>query len=532
MNIITYCFSKIKHSRRKVFVFSFLIIQGIILVISIINLFLEEFQYLRWITLIMIVLSAILLYLLHTTNNFIKDSVDKFKCFFEDSPSIILLVQQDNIIYANPSAVKMTGYSFCELYQMKWWDLAHEDMRELVKRRGLNRQLGIQEIERDEMKIRTKSGEVRWLDFSESKVMHEGKVAVLWNAYDIGERKKTEKKLEKLIALKDSMLEITHSIIEIDDIQVLYDLILDKALEAIDHANVGSILILKEDNNLAIAAQKGYDWEKMTEWRMPLEESLLWIVSEGNIDDTIIINDVQALPGAKVYNLVSDTENWLIRSSISAPIMIDENLYGMVYLDSKYKNVFNEEDREVLDYCRNQIQFALAKHLLYEKNINLLRYDKLTNVYNRRYFETVFEQDFAKVKRFKQTLSLVIFDLNGLKIVNDNYGHLVGDDYIKKFTYTLQNNLRESDLFARYGGDEFIAIIYNMDFEKVNIKMEEIVRKLKKSPLNSEEKEIICSFSYGIANYPDDAQDYKDLVKIADKRMYSYKAMLKSQIKT
>ncbi len=455
---------------------------------------------------------------------------EKFRSFSENSPSIILLVQHDKIIYANPNAVKITGYSLNELYSMKWWDLAHQDMRELVKKRGLNRQSGKIEIERYEMKICTKSGEVHWVDFSASKVMHQGKLAILWNAYDITDRKKTEKRLERLLNLKDSMFEIMQSIIGIDDIQLLYDLILAKALETIDHANVGSILILNEDDTLEVAAFKGYDSEKMSNFKISLEETFLWLQSNGKIKETIIVNDVRALM-AKIFDMAPDSDDWSIASTISAPIMINQKLYGMVNIDSKEKNIFTEEDRVILDNFRTQIEIALKKHLLYEETINLSRYDKLTDAYNRRYFEELFEQHFSKAKEYNENFSLVIFDMNGLKIVNDSFGHLAGDAYIKKFATTLLENVRASDLFARYGGDEFIAVFFNMNKDDVLDKMEGIINNLEESPLEFGQDKIICSFSYGIASYPEDARNYKDLVKIADQRMYSYKAKVKAFLK-
>ncbi len=460
--------------------------------------------------------------------NQLKESEEKFRILVEHSPSVIILIQQDNIIYANPMAVELMGYSIDELYQMKWWDLVHSDMRDLIKNRGLNRQEGKEEIERYELKMEDKSGEVHWLDLSACRVIHKGQTAILSNAYNITDRKKAEYRLERLIHLKDSILEINQFIVGIDDIQVLYDLILAKALETIDLAYVGSILKLTKDDYLVVAAQKGYDPEKMVEFNIPLKESFLCLKGKGKFEETIIINHVQKLPGVKALDMTSDQKDWFIGSTISAPIKINGKLYGMVNIDSEHINIFTEEDREILDTFRDQIEIALTKHLLYEEKINLSRCDKLTNIYNRRYFEKLFEQYFVKVKEYKEKFSLVIFDLNGLKIVNDNYGHLVGDEYLKKFATTLNNNLRDSDLFARYGGDEFVAVLYNTESENVILKMEEIVVKLNHSPLSFEEKEIICSFSYGIANYPDDAQDYKDLVKIADMRMYKYKAKVKS----
>jgi diguanylate cyclase (GGDEF)-like protein len=167
---------------------------------------------------------------------------------------------------------------------------------------------------------------------------------------------------------------------------------------------------------------------------------------------------------------------------------------------------------------------------LYEETIYLSRYDKLTNIFNRRYFEEIFEVYFNKALRYSEEFQLVIFDLNGLKIVNDSYGHLAGDKYIETFANKLKNNVRTSDILARYGGDEFIAIYWGTNLKSLDIKLEELHQQLKNNPFSFEGNEIECSFSYGIASYPQEALSYNQLVKVADDRMYENKREIKSTI--
>ncbi len=334
-------------------------------------------------------------------------------------------------------------------------------------------------------------------------------------------------KLKRITELKDSMLEVAQSIVGIEDIKILYNLILQKALDSVDTASIGSILIVNEDRRLIIAAHKGYDWNKTKKFNISLEESFLWLKSKGKLNKTVVINDISSLDNVNVIDVSKDNDKWNIGSTISAPIIVDGEFYGMLNIDSKDKHAFTEEDRKVIEYLRTQIEIALGRHLLYQQIINLSRYDKRSSVHNRSYFEELFRQQIKEAKRYKKTLSVILFDLNRLKNINDNYGHLAGDESIKKFASALKSSFRESDLVARYGGDEFIVVLLNADLINIEKKINCINYKLKQSPLVLEDESIICTFSYGTASYPYDADNYKDLVRIADERMYKHKAIFR-----
>jgi diguanylate cyclase (GGDEF)-like protein/PAS domain S-box-containing protein len=345
---------------------------------------------------------------------------------------------------------------------------------------------------------------------------------------DITERKMFEKKISRSLNLNKAMLKVSQSIIDINNINELFELILEKAISIIENAEFGSVLILGEDGMLKIVVSKGYDTNSADNFSISLQRSFLWIKSKGNIEKTIIINDIAKLQEADLVNVCKNKDPWDIKSCISAPIMIENKLYGMVNVDSSYTNAFSEEDLESLEHLRSQIEIAISKHKLYEETIYLSRYDKLTNIFNRRYFDEIFDLYFNKALRYSEEFQLVIFDLNGLKIINDTYGHLAGDKYIETFANKLKNNVRASDILARYGGDEFIATYCGTNLKRLDIKLEELRKQLKYNPFSFEGNEIECSFSYGIVSYPQEAQSYNQLVKIADDRMYENKREIKS----
>lgn len=346
---------------------------------------------------------------------------------------------------------------------------------------------------------------------------------------DITESKMYEEKISKLLHLNRAMLEVSQSIIYINNIDELFELILEKAIGIIENSEFGSVLILDENRMLKIAVSKGYDSDSANNFSIPLEKSFPWIKTKGNIEKTIIINDIDELQEVDLVNVCKSKDPWDIKSSISAPIIIENKLYGMVNVDSKYTDIFSEEDLVSMEHLRSQIEIAISKHKLYEQTIYLSRYDKLTNIYNRRYFEEIFDIYFNSAITYNEEFELAIFDLNGLKVVNDTYGHLAGDMYIRTFIDNLIDNAGSTDILARYGGDEFIAVYKGIDSESLNIKLQHSFKQLKNNPFSFEENKITCSFSYGIARFPKEAQSYNGLVKLADDRMYEYKRGVKGK---
>jgi len=345
---------------------------------------------------------------------------------------------------------------------------------------------------------------------------------------DITEEKKNKEKINKLLKLKEAMSKIGYLINEITDINDLLQIILNEVINCIDDRSCGSVLLLDEDKNMKIAVAKGYDPQEIKTFSLKLEEHRLRFNDGERINKTVIFNDID-----KFENIIMlDTmEGKIIKSAMSSPIVINDELYGFLNIDSIYNNVFSENDLELMEYMRNQASIAIIKHKLIEETKYLYRYDKLTNVYNRSYFEQVINNRIYSDNINKKEFLVVVFDLNNLKYVNDNYGHLTGDKLIKTFSEELRKSAGEFDIIGRYGGDEFIGIFFDVDYRTLSNKLEKLIKHFKSNPIIFEDYEIVCSYSYGIANFPRDGVEFAELVKIADGRMYEFKRKEKNSNK-
>lgn len=339
---------------------------------------------------------------------------------------------------------------------------------------------------------------------------------------DLSSRIESENMLKKLVKMKDAMLEVNQEAIRHVDLKTLMTSIIEKVVNVMGDNYIGSVMKVYDDK-LKFFTSYGYDEFEKDDFYYYIEDSFLY--RSGSKVDPIIINDTDGFIGKSKFPEDKCGNECRIRSLITTPIIIDGKLIYTVNVDSIKTNSFKDMDLELMTFVKAQVELAIENKTLYDEIVNISRFDKLTNIFNRRYFEENFKSILIKSKRYNESFAMVIFDLNGLKSMNDKYGHLAGDNVIKEFANVISAAIRESDIFARFGGDEFIGIFFESDISKLKVKFENILNKnLIKTKVN--EDEIDIGFSYGISKYPEDGLTYEELFNKADQRMYVYKNSL------
>ncbi|MEW9121193.1 MAG: sensor domain-containing diguanylate cyclase [Thermotaleaceae bacterium] len=346
---------------------------------------------------------------------------------------------------------------------------------------------------------------------------------------------RANRQLAKTNMIKETMLQISNSIVQINNIDELLEQILEKAVLLIDNADNGSILLFQDDNKLAFHAVYGYDMQFLSSIRLSLEETYLYAYTEGQPLKACIIKNPENFNHAHMskgnFHKFQNARALNIQSTICAPIMVDQELYGFINIDNiSDENAFHEEDVRILEYLANQIGIAINNACLFEKTLQLSRYDSLTQVYSRSYFEELYQNIYKRAQRYHEHYTIAVIDLNNLKNINDRYGHMAGDLAIKLFSQVLKQNLRDSDIMGRYGGDEFLVVFLNSTYETTCHKLYEVLQILSQYPLYYEGHRFHVGFSYGVACFPSDSQDGQLLIKIADKRMYENKVHIKTTV--
>lgn len=150
--------------------------------------------------------------------------------------------------------------------------------------------------------------------------------------------------------------------------------------------------------------------------------------------------------------------------------------------------------------------------------------DSLTGLNNRRYFDKKLVEMIAHSKRYGEVFCLAMLDVDLFKNFNDSYGHVAGDHALKHLADVIMNNIRQSDIHARFGGEEFTVLLPSTDKTNSITFMDRLRERIAETPLVYENEEHSFTISIGIAQYPEDAETPDELVKCADMALYESKS--------
>jgi len=340
---------------------------------------------------------------------------------------------------------------------------------------------------------------------------------------------------KKLLHLQESMLELSSYMAKINGLNELLDIILRKAIDVIPGAEFGSILVMNEEGKLEFKAIYGFE-EALFNIKLDPKDCYQWRATSGNFSGPLIIQDLSEsskdFMSEDTYNIMNEVKALSTKSSISAPLLINDQFFGSINIDSSEINIFKQEDIKLMAYFANQVTIAIKNHQYYEKILFMSKYDSITGAMNRHYFEEYTETILHQRNPQADQLTLVIMDLNNFKAINDQYGHNSGDKVLSLFVNSFSSQLPDDTIFARYGGDEFIAVFPNCNISRTTQILTSIHDNITKEPIliTLDNQEVYCSFAYGMSEFPNEGTELKSLIHLADHRMYQQKNELKNQL--
>jgi len=343
-------------------------------------------------------------------------------------------------------------------------------------------------------------------------------------------RQQVQRKNEDL-HFKDVIYDFVVESAKLDKREDLYNLILQKAVEAIPNAKMASLLKVTEGCHMRFEAAYGHNMDILRTIELNIEETFSHVLTNGKYDRTVIVNDFHAfnqkvLDEERYDTLNSATES--VESIISAPVLIDSKLWGMINIDSDAFKSFGQEHIERLGIFVNEMCKVIKIFRQQELNTWLMNYDTLTSLLNRRHFTELLRADLARAKEGTLSGTLVSMDLDNFKHINDQFGHLNGDQALVHFANGFQGHLGEGDYLSRYGGDEFVAVFPGKKSSETEPLIRKIQHHLINNPLCLGEHCEIIRFSYGLIEFDRDFNDHTKIMQLADEAMYENKRMQKS----
>jgi diguanylate cyclase (GGDEF)-like protein len=309
----------------------------------------------------------------------------------------------------------------------------------------------------------------------------------------------------------------------VKELSTLYETILDTSVHLAD-AERGSLMLIEDDTPyLTIKAAKGINKRLLSEIRIKAGEGIAGKVFKEGMP--LIVDDIET--NERV--LLKKRPKYRTGSFISIPLKIGEETIGVLNISDKITGeIFSEEDLTLLRSFASYASIALERSRYYnlaDQMRGLSITDFLTGLFNRRYLEERLFEELQRSERHNLSFSLAIIDIDDFKLFNDTEGHLAGDEVLKNIANLAKESLRVIDVIARFGGEEFIVIMPQTEKEEAFLVAERI-RKSVKEQLPHTWKVFPrdnITITAGVAIFPSDGKDRKELIRNADKALYKGK---------
>jgi two-component system cell cycle response regulator len=196
------------------------------------------------------------------------------------------------------------------------------------------------------------------------------------------------------------------------------------------------------------------------------------------------------------------------------------------YVNDEPVDEYVLRDGDLIKIGRTIFKFLTGgniEHAYHEEIYRLTTVDGLTQVYNKRYFLEVLEREISRGHRYGRDLSLIMFDIDHFKNVNDTYGHLAGDYVLKHLASVIKERIRREDIMARYGGEEFAIILPEIDGYNSRQFAEKIRRIVERTTFRFEDTKIPITISIGVATAGADVGGPTEFIRQSDERLYEAK---------
>ncbi len=333
------------------------------------------------------------------------------------------------------------------------------------------------------------------------------------------ELKNSQRHFQQIVSLHTatSALLMTHNLHE------LLEQVLDASINAIPAAEAGTIYLANPETGvLNLEAVHGTkhlrseDIDNVDVFVFASERGYAERVIQTK--EAILVTDIKAAG----ENITDDAIR--TRSLIVAPLVLENQGVGVLALVSSVAHAFTDIDLASLTTFATTAAAAILNARLYEEAHYLAITDVLTGLNNRRYFFELAELEFKRAKRYNRALSLLMIDLDHFKVINDRYGHTIGDLVLQAVAQRCKDKIREQDIIGRYGGEEFSVILPEADEQAARRTANRLRACIADDPFQvGNDTAIHLTISIGVASLQANTEDLTGFLNIADAALYKAK---------
>lgn len=458
----------------------------------------------------------------------LKESEIRYRRLFESAKDGILILNATTgqITDANPFIIKLLDYSHAEMLGKKLWEIG------LFKDDEANRAAfkELQEkkyIRYEELPLETKQGDHVEVEFVSNVYQSNGTKVIQCNIRDITGRKEAKVHLEKI----NEELSILVTALQTRDremklINQMNDLLqacktLEEAFKVIGIAC--EELFSGQSGGIAVLHDSGQFLETVTRWG---EKPLL--------EDIFALEDCWAMRRGQPHEVTDPLTNMLCHhftrspksGYICLPMVVQGEMLGLFHLETPTglspEQAVNWKQKAVT--VNEGIKISLSNLKLRELMHRQANHDPLTGLFNRRYLDDTLPRELNHARRKNDPTSVAMLDIDHFKKFNDTFGHEAGDLILREMGHLFKESLRKSDIACRYGGEEFVIVMFDSKQEETLQRFEKIREQIKNLQLRYREQLLgRMTVSIGIAEANDNSMTAQELVTAADKALYAAK---------
>jgi len=271
-------------------------------------------------------------------------------------------------------------------------------------------------------------------------------------------------------------------------------------------------VLLKDEDDLVLRACHGKLTARVPEGgRLPSSDGLWGRALEAG--KTLMENDAASTPDSGLYVETG--------SVMCIPLVSFGQTLGLLVLDSDRSGAFNANDTQPLESVADIVATAIQNAYYVDRVKQLAYLDGLTGIFNRRYFELRIAEEIERARRFNTGMGVIMIDIDQFKRLNDEFGHLLGDEVLRQVSSLLHQQLRKIDVVCRYGGEEFGILLSQTSPQHSLAVAEKLRRMVERWQFPGVPRPV--TISAGTANYPEHGVTRDDLVKAADAGLYTAK---------
>jgi diguanylate cyclase (GGDEF)-like protein/PAS domain S-box-containing protein len=463
----------------------------------------------------------------------LRASEVRYRRLFETAKDGILILDADTgrITDVNPYLEEMLGYSHAELIGRALWEIG--PVKDITASRDALQHLQDKEyIRYDNLPLETKWQQRVQVEFVSNVYLVDGIRVIQCNIRDITARRDAENdaltthvELLALLAELQKRDRQMKQLIHMDDLLQSCTSV-GEAYQVI--AYMAQDLFDGRSGCLAILHAQSQNLESVARWG-----------TDDIIESSFLVKDCWAMRRGQPHEVVDPARDLLCRHFVQTPetgtmclpLMVQGETFGLLSLVGDSGSEHADSQRQLAVTVGEAIKLSLSNIRLREELREQAIRDPLTGLYNRRYLEESLSRELFRSQRQKTQLCVAMIDLDDFKQVNDSFGHGAGDLVLREVGWILRENLRNSDISCRYGGDEFLLVLPDSSLEDTHQRLDQIRLLIKEQAIRYGEKLLApVTISIGIAAAKENGFVTRELIGACDEALLAAKQAGNDQI--